>query len=126
MVSVAVGVGTLMGEDGGEGGVGLDGITALLRLTTAGGLGGLVKMEKRSSKLEVETDSSGLIWLSPSPCPLVPCTSPTCPSVGALEHFLECECRLKKGMLQCPQSLRPKEVSVGSEISPCTTPTRWR
>ena len=124
MVSVLVGVGTLMGEDGGEGRVGLDGITALLRLTD--GLGGLVKMEKRSSKLEVEKDSSGFIWLSPSSCPLVPCTSPTWPRVGALEHFLECECRLKKGMLQCPHSLRPKEVSVGSEISPCTTPTRWR
>ena len=123
MVCVAVGVGTLMGEDGGEGSVGLGGITALLRLT--GGLGGLVKMEKRSSKLEVERDSSGFIWLSPSPCPLLPCTSPTCPLVGALEHFLECECRLKKGPLQCPQSLRPKEVSVESEISPCITPTRW-
>ena len=122
MVCVAVGVGTLMGEDGGEGSVGLGGITALLRLT---GLEGLVKMEKRSSKLEVEKDSSGFIWLSPGPCLLVPCTSPTCPSVGALEHFLECECRLKKGMLQCPQSLRPKEASVGSEISPCITPTRW-
>ena len=91
MISVLVGVGTLMGEDGG------DGITALLRLTD--GLGGLVKMEKRSSKLEVEKDSSGFIWLSPSSCPLVPCTSPTWPRVGALEHFLECECRLKKGML---------------------------
>ena len=62
-----------------------------------------MKMEKRSSKLEVGKDSSGFIWLSPSPCPLVPCTSPTCPRVGALEYFLECECRLKKGMLQCPQ-----------------------
>ena len=118
MISVLVGVGTLMGEDGGEGRVGL-------RLTD--GLGGLVKMEKRSSKLEVEKDSSGFIWLSPSSCPLVPCTSPTWPRVGALEHFLECECRLKtEGMLQCPHSLRPKEVSAGSEISPCTTPTRWR
>ena len=33
MISVLVGVRTLMGEDGGEGRVGLDGITALLRLT---------------------------------------------------------------------------------------------
>jgi hypothetical protein len=59
-----------------------DGITALLRAT--GELGGLVKMEKRSSKLEGEKDSTGFIWLSPSPCPTVPCTSPTCPRVGAL------------------------------------------
>ena len=41
MVCVAVGVGTLMGEDGGEGSVGLGGITALLRLT--GGLGGFTE-----------------------------------------------------------------------------------
>jgi hypothetical protein len=83
-------------------------------------------MEKRSSKLEVEKDSTGFIWLSPNPCPTVPCTSPTCPRVGALGHFVECGCRLKKGMLQCQQSLRPKEVRVGSEISPCTTQVRWR
>jgi len=44
VISVLVGVGTLMGEDGGEGRVGLDGITALLRLTD--GLGGLVKWKK--------------------------------------------------------------------------------
>jgi hypothetical protein len=122
VVSVVVGVGTLKGEGGIEGIVGLDRITALLRAT--GELGGLVKMEKRSSKLEVEKDSTGLIWLSPSPYPTVPCTSPTCPRVGALGHFVECGCRLKKGMLQCPQSLRPKEVRVGSEISP--SPVRWR
>ena len=122
MISVLVGVGTLMGEDGG------DGITALLRLTD--GLGGLVKMEKRSSKLEVEKDSSGFIWLSPSSCPFVPCTSPTCPRVGALEHFLEMRMQVEEAGRCCTgvhrDSLRPKEVSVGSEISPCTTPTRWR
>jgi hypothetical protein len=33
VVSVVVGVGTLKGEDGGEGRVGLDGITALLHPT---------------------------------------------------------------------------------------------
>jgi hypothetical protein len=77
---------TLMGDDGGEERVGLDRITALLRLT--GELGLFVKMENRSSKLKVEKDSTGFIWLSPSPCSLVPCTFPTCPRVGALENFL--------------------------------------
>ena len=48
MISVLVGVGTLMGEDGGEGRVGLDGITALLRLTD--GLGGLVKIGKKDHR----------------------------------------------------------------------------
>ncbi len=49
MISVLVGVGTPMGEDGEEAGrVGIDGITALLRLTD--GLGELVKIGKKDHR----------------------------------------------------------------------------